>query len=82
MKSVFRKLNFRILSIFKHFHIIKAVKLFWCGFFGNKILESERDLQNSENIYLRKFPANGSFNVKPYMNCSVLFSYRLTVTQI
>ena len=46
MKSVFQKLNFGILSIFKYFHIIKAGKLLWCQFFGNKILESEQDFGN------------------------------------
>ena len=53
MKTVFQKLNFRILSLFfKYFHIISTDKLLWHQFFGNKISESEQDFGNFQK-YIR-----------------------------
>ena len=47
MNTIFRKLNFGILSIFfKYFHIIITGKLLQRWFLGNKISKSERDFRN------------------------------------
>ena len=53
MKTIFRILNFRILSMRARVRAIITGKLLWHGFFGNKILEGQRDFKN---IYLQKFP--------------------------
>ena len=46
MKTLFRQLNFGIMSMCARVRVIVTGKLLWRQFFGNKILESERDFGN------------------------------------
>ena len=67
MKSVFWKLNFGILCIFKYFHIIKTDKLLWHDFSEIKF----QKVNEISKIFISKsFPLHGiignsqiSFNV-------------------
>ena len=51
MKTIFRELNFGILSMRARVRVIITGKLLWRQFFGNKFQKLNEILEISKNIY-------------------------------
>ena len=55
MKTIFRKLNFGILSMRARVRVIITGKLLWRQFFRNKILESEQNFRNYLSLKISRY---------------------------
>ena len=72
MKTVFQKLNFRILSMRARVRVIITGKLLRRRFSEIKFQKVNEILEISKNIYLRKFPAIWYIIHAPYI-CTYMY---------